>query len=100
MIAIDELNREISELESADVTYTVIERLAWFYTIRDHMEGRGTASASNVPVMNGSEFLTACSGAPLSSLLNILDDHMEAIQIIHPREYATLIRKIQMLKSI
>lgn len=100
MIGIDSLNTEISDLESKEPSYAVMEKLAWMYVIRDHLGGMAAVSQSSAPQMSGSEFLSACSGCDMKSLFSILDEHMEAIQVIHPREFQTLIRKIQLLKSI
>lgn len=98
MIDLKSINEEIADLESKDPSYPVMEKLAWMYTVRDHMEGGNTTRTA--PQMSGDEFLSACSGCDMVSLFSILDEHMEAIQVIHPREYMALIRKIQLLKSI
>lgn len=98
MIDEESLDKEIAELESKEPSYAVMERLAWMYTVKDHM--RAATGAETAPPLTGSEFLSACSGVNLKSLFSILDEHMEAIQAIHPREFMALIRKIQLLKSI
>lgn len=98
MIDLKSINEEIKSLEEKEPSYPIMEKLAWMYTVRDHIEGSN--SAKSAPQMSGSEFLTACAGCDMKSLFSILDEHMEAIQVIHPREFQTLIRKIQLLKSI
>lgn len=98
MIDAESLDKEIADLESKEPSYGVMEKLAWMYTVRDHMGG--SVGKDVMPALSGSEFLSACSGCSISSLFSVLDEHIEAIQAIHPREYMALIRKIQLLKSI
>lgn len=99
LIDIQTIDNEIADLEEQAPSYATMEKLSWFYTIKDHLEQSSTTS-DVAPVLTGSEFLSACSGADIRSLFSILDEHMEAIKVIHPREYMSLIQKIQLLKSI
>lgn len=98
MITSEALEDEIAGLEAKEPSYNTLERLSWLYIIRDHINGQ--KGVDTVPAMSGSEFLSVCSGCNILSLFSILDEHMEAIQAIHPREYMALIRKIQLLKSL
>lgn len=50
MVSIEIIEEEILDLEKRDTSYTVCERLAWLYTVRDHLKkacrryhGDGTA---------------------------------------------------------
>ena len=47
--------------------------------------------------MDGSEFLSVASGVNVSNLLTVLDEHMDVIKLLHPKEYETLIQKIREL---
>ena len=99
MIAdISEINREIATLEAKQTTLPVLEKLALLYIVRDHNEpnavkrnalkrGYSQSSAS-------SEFKQAAMRIPADSLLDILDEHMEAIKILSPKEYAAILKKI------
>lgn len=49
------------------------------------------------PELDGSEFLSVASGVNISSLLLILDEHMDVIKLLHPKGYDTLIQKIREL---
>lgn len=50
MVSIETIEEEILDLEKRDTSYAVCERLAWLYTVRDHLKkaccrchGDGTA---------------------------------------------------------
>lgn len=50
MVSIEIIEEEILDLEKRDTSYAVCERLAWLYTVRDHLKkaycrrrGDGTA---------------------------------------------------------
>jgi len=82
-------------------------KLAAYYTIRDHLEAQG-----NAPVLPGrsyapeppqpetiqwegdSEFARTIRGLPVSYIMPIMDELMEAVQVLQPRLYAGVIRKL------
>lgn len=108
MISLDEVNKTIFELETQhDTTYNVCEKLAWLYIVRDHVDA--TRCASNdvsqpaaremSPESYASEFLIAASNVDVASLLDVLNEHMEVVKLLHPREYESLIKKIRELKK-
>ena len=92
MVSLDIIEREISELEARETSYAVCERLCWLYTVRDHMVAKMQEEA--VGALGGSEFLKAVSGVPLQSLLKVMDEHMEALKTVYPREYEAVMRRI------
>lgn len=97
MISLDEIEREIKELEArGDTTYNLCERLAWLYIVRDHIrpEHEGLRLTQK---LDGSEFLALASGVNYSSLMEVLDRHMEALRIVQPKEYESVIGKIRAL---
>ena len=49
--------------------------------------------------MEGSPFLAACSGADISEILRVVNDHMEAVRVIYPKEYSTVAEKIKETKN-
>ena len=100
MVSLEIIEREINELEyKRDTTYNVCERLAWLYVVRDHLMPSVTTGDERTPNIQGSEFLEACSGIGHTALMGILDEHMEALRVVHPREYESLMSKILALKS-
>lgn len=97
MIDLETVERAISKLESGrDASFAACERLAWLYVVRDHM----TPQADDVRTerMMGSEFLEASSGVPYRDLMYIIDDHLEAIRLLHPRSYDSIIDRIRALR--
>lgn len=98
MVDLDIVEREIHDLEArGDTTYSLCERLAWLYIVRDHL--RPTEGAGNdTQILTGSEFLEACSGVPYPMLMQILDEHMSGMKIVYPREYENVLAKVRALR--
>lgn len=97
MIDLEKIDREIDELEArGDTTYSLCERLAWLYVVRDHL--RPTKNETTLD-LRGSEFLEACSGVPYPLLMNVLNEHMEAMKIVQPREYERVMAKVSALRG-
>lgn len=103
MISLDAIETEIYDLEArGDTTYSICERLAWLYIVRDHIRegktGVNALSGNRTGTLNGSEFLEACSNVDFAELMQILDQHMEAVKVVAPREYQLVMRKIDEIK--
>lgn len=98
MIDLDKIEREIDELEArGDTTYSLCERLSWLYVVRDHLRPV-REDTRRTQGMVGSEFLEVCSDVPYPQLMRILDEHMEAIWTVYPREYEAVISRIKSLR--
>lgn len=91
---LEEIEAEIQRLEQSKTTYDNCTKLAVLYSIRDH---RGQIKKIAEYNAQGSEFLQAAAGAPIEGLLDIIDEHLDAIEILHPREYSAIIRRIKEL---
>lgn len=91
---IKEINEEIRGLESAETNWGNVQRLALLYTVRDHLP----QTTGEVDV-GTDEFTLACCGVNINSLINVLDEHMQVIHAVYPKEYSALIKKIQSLKA-
>ena len=89
MANLDEINGEISRLESQAATYASIERLAWLYIVRDHL-----SSGNEIP-RGESEYMCACAGKTISQVMEIMDEMMETIHAIHPRLYAAVMDRLR-----
>ena len=94
---ISEINNEIKDLESADTNWGNVQRLALLYTVRDHLPAITSTQSAEVEVVD--EFTLACCGVNINSLINVLDEHMQVIHAVYPKEYSALIKKIQSLKA-
>lgn len=97
MVSIDVIEREIRELEvRGETTYAQCERLAWLYVVRDHL--KPTVEDGRTQRLGGSEFLEACSGVSYPALMQVLDEHMEAVKVLYPREYDGVLAKVRALR--
>ena len=98
MISLDIIEREIVELEArGETTYAQCERLCWLYTVRDHLRPTKEEN-SYTKSLTGSEFLEIASGVDYHALMAILDEHMEALRIVQPKEYESVMAKIKQLR--
>lgn len=94
MLSIEEVERTILELEKRDTTYATCERLAWLYIVHDHLTQRIVQEKARASEMDGSPFLEACSGADIAEILRVMNEHMEAVRVIYPKEYDAVVKKI------
>lgn len=98
MVDLETIEREIRELEArGDTTYSLCERLAWLYVCRDHLRPEREESRTTQD-LRGSEFLEAASDVSYPVLMRILDEHMSALRVVQPREYESVMDKINRLR--
>lgn len=91
---IQEIELEIGNLEDAETTYQNCTKLAVLYSIRDHLNKPSKMTGYSY---GSSEFLLNVSKAPIDGVLEILDEHMETIKLLHPKEYNVIISRIKNL---
>ena len=91
------IEREIRELEASETCYRTCERLAWLYICRDHMRHAPVEEVVTEPEGESSEFVAAARAADLDGLMRVLDEHMEALRVVQPREYSAVLGKIRAL---
>ena len=111
MIDLREIYDTIDDLRRDGTTIGQAEKLALLYIAADYMEretARQTAqnyahaadfsSIKEMPVRirtsGRSDFLAACDGLPINAVLDVLDEHMEAISVLYPKEYAAIIDRL------
>lgn len=90
MIDLNIIDNEIERLEAEEMSYQTCARLADLYSIKDHY--RPIYSRYSY---SQSEFLQACQNAPYEAVLNVIEEHMQCINALYPKEYAAVIRKIK-----
>lgn len=102
MVDLDIINGTIAEWEAKELTFLVVERLAWLYIVRDNALMRAKDETGEEPVImpavamsSGSEFMEACSKADPVKMWNILDEAMETVKTIQPRLYDAVLRKLR-----
>ena len=96
MISLETIEREISELEARETSYKVCERLAWLYTVRDHLLPKQKDEVTTY--LSGSEFLEVASGVSYPALMQVLNDHMQALSVLQPKVYESVLSKIRDLR--
>ena len=98
MISLETIEREISEVEArSDTTYRTCERLAWLYVVRDHLRPQAQEQ-TRTRMLEGSEFLEVSSGVDYEALMGVIDEHLEAIRVLYPKSYESLIARIRALR--
>lgn len=103
MVDVDEIEGQIARREMGDTSWANCQALAILYIVRDHLRGATPTRASEAPQASGeaipalgdSEFLQAASGADVAALMAIIDDHMERVRAVFPREYEDVLRRVR-----
>lgn len=90
MIDLKEIEMEIEKLESQDINYDVCSKLADLYSIKDHFKPKYSQYS-----FGQSEFLQVCQNAPYEAILSIINEHMDCINALYPKEYSAIIKKIR-----
>lgn len=96
-----ELLDAIHDLQSKTPTYNTCEKLATFYTLLSHLYSDGTeVQGYSYDVKSvflestGSTFREAISGKDIEKVIDVLDEHMDMVQILFPKEYRSVIQRI------
>lgn len=103
MVDMREVQEEINKLENCGrTTYSVCERLSVLYSVKDHAEPEERrpkeTDYERERSLAGSEFMAAALRVPQEQLVEILDEHLEAVRLIYPKEYNAIMRKIKALQ--
>lgn len=97
---VSEIRDEITALEQGDTNWQNIQKLAWLYTVYDHMTISDnsnriiTHTERDVMPNYAGEFGEAVSGVEIDGLMNILSEHMSVIKVLHPKEYQAVLDRI------
>lgn len=109
---IKEINEHIRKLKCEETSWQSVEKLAALCTVRNELD----ESKANLPSMQSgptmaaaystaaeqepqSDFVEAASTVPFSGLMRILDEHMNAIRLVYPKEYQLVIKRLKELVS-
>lgn len=98
-MSISEIEEEIIKLELAETSWQNVQRLAWLYTVKDHLAADKTPIVANkvmrvMPNYSG-EFGEAVSGVNIDNVMSVMNEHMEVVKILLPKEYQAVIGKIK-----
>lgn len=96
MIDYEEIESEITRLESCDTDYANIEKLAMLYTVRNNVADakEGRSVTHELPTEDKSDFMAVVDSVPLDKVLSVIDEHFEAVKAIYPKEYEEVIKKL------
>lgn len=106
-----EINEHIRKLKCEETNWQSVEKLAALCTVRNELseaESRENSPApqpeparqieySTRPQEPQSEFVEAASAVPFSGLIRVLDEHMNAIKLVYPKEYEMVMQRIRLL---
>lgn len=93
-----ELLDAINELSEGRHTIQNCQRLAAVYTVLDHLQpprGGYSTKDGGIDSYGGSEFLRAVSGKEEREVFALLDELMEAIQVLNPKLYRNFINRLE-----
>ena len=114
MLDAKELDVEIAQREIGPATMQTVEQLALLYIVRDHLYPQGKEPTTEPPAAprsqpepyyaeysgapelppDASEFLELAYSVPLDALVDIMDEHMEAVRMLYPKEYNAVLRRL------
>lgn len=94
----EDLLEAIKECQQKELTYNTCEKLATFYILLNYLypskEDGYSFSYSEIttfPNFEGSEFKQAIAGKDIEKVVDVLDEHMNMIQLLFPKEYNKII---------
>lgn len=97
---VSDINRTIAELEAGKATFQSCEKLAALLAVRKHLTANEEKPKMTLysRLSGESEFMQAVNGASLEQIFKVLDEHMNAIREVAPKEYLSVCRKISEAK--
>ncbi len=106
---IDEINDHIHKLKCGSTDWQSVEKLAALCTVRNELEEKqqlapetqslalppaAYPAAYSTAAEPQSDFVEAASAVPFNGLMQVLDEHMNAIKLVYPKEYELVMKKI------
>ena len=99
-----EIEQAMHTLANGDTTYDAVMRLAALKVVRDHLSGENVQAEPQAikavpqePIYE-SEFQEVMAQIPYDKAMQVIDEHLEALRIVCPKEYDSLMRKLWRLK--
>lgn len=115
MIDLREIRETIDDIKRTGTTVGQAEKLALLYIVEERLSreempaqiAQNYAQAAGletdketdkrVDTRGTSEFLAACDGARIEDVLEVIDEHMEMIRVLYPKEFDMLVRRLKEL---
>lgn len=92
MINRRDLEIAVRELEHSQPTYQTCSRLADLYTILDHLKRESYSESAP-----GTDFMKAIAGKEINKVLGVIDELMDATQVLNPKLYENVLMRINEL---
>lgn len=92
MINRRDLEIAVRELEHSQPTYQTCSKLADLYIILDHLKPESYSESAPK-----TDFLKAVAGKDMSKVLSVMNEMMEATQVLNPRLYENVLMRINEL---
>jgi len=92
MINYDEIEKSINDLENGPLNYSVCEKLAWLYVVRDHARNKSSCLTCEC---DGDEFLEAVQGKDVEHIFSVLKEHMCVLKCAYPKEYEMILKRLK-----
>lgn len=91
-----EIDEEIAKLEKGDTTWKSCEKLNILYGVKRGIQpDQETIQERAYSGKNESEFVEAFKSIPINEALAVIDEHMECIKEIFPKEYRNIIKRLK-----
>lgn len=96
MTNLELVEEEISTLERKEMTYPIAEKLAWLYVVRDHMTklNGSVEPQTGADLGEPSEFVQAFQEADYGHAMEVIDELMQTLKVMHTRLYNAVMRKL------
>lgn len=92
MVTRRDLEIAVEELEHSQPTYQNCSKLADLYIILDHLNHESYSESGP-----GSEFMRSIAGKDIKRVLGVMDELMEATQVLNPKLYENVLMRINEL---
>lgn len=94
----EDLLEAIADCLEKEPSYSNCEKLTTFYTLLKYLysedEGYSQSSGNVFAELQGSEFREAIAGKNIEKVVDVLDEHMNVIRLLFPKEYKSVIKSI------
>lgn len=98
MIDLAEIEETIDKfIATHDTSFYTCSKLADMFIVLDHLRPERPEDRLTQD-LRGSEFLELSSGVPYPALMKVIDEHMEALRVVQPREYQAVTDRIRSLR--
>ena len=91
MILRKDLEVAVKELERSEPTYQTCAKLADLYTILDHLKSPVSYSETEPKT----EFAKVIAGKDVKKVLGVIDELMEATQVLSPKLYENALMRLK-----